>query len=792
MVRRCAPCLHFSPFTQELKLVEHRPAFTWKFQRLGGLDQVTLRSAEELRRLSDLDPKLWAALSCPASGLEFDTRTLSLLDTDQDGRIRIPEVLAAVDWLCGSLQDPAAIVEPAAAMPLSLIRDDNDNGRRLKASAHAILESLGKPGADSLSQEDVTKAAASAARNIFNGDGVVPALPDIEPEVRDFILDALEVVGGVMDASGQPGINRDIAAAFIKTLEDREAWKNAVDGAANPLGGDVAEAWDLLQRLKVKIDDYFLRCDLASFAPGALDSLNTPAGTGEKVMATAEHGLLEADVLADLPLSRIEADRSLQLASGLNPAWRDLLTRFFRLITPLLSQPDSLTREDWTAVRQSFAPYADAVAQKPGLASVETAIPPVSPVDKLSDARVREILSSQVITRFNELADRDASAPAASSDIAAVERLVLYYLHLHRLLMNFVSFYDFYALKRKAMFQAGTLYLDGRGCRLCLPVSDVAKHSAIAAFSHLCLVYCECRRTGSKGGDTGGQSTNIVAAMTAGDADLLMDGRNGVYVDSLGNDWDAAIVKIISNPISLRQSLLEPYKRFGRMVTEQIAKFAAAKQDSLSESAAKKINDAQAAATGSAPAASQPFDIGKSVGIFAAIGLALGAIGTAMASIANALFALSWWQFPLVLLGFFLLISGPSFVLAWLKLRKRTLGPLLDASGWAVNSNVPINFTLGKALTATAVLPPNATRNYTDPLHKPSRWPLLILLLVLLLGAGAGWLWFNADKYGLHLPKWPEITAPAASTAPAAPAAPAGVQTPAKGVTPVETEQPKK
>ena len=60
------------------------------------------------------------------------------------------------------------------------------------------------------------------------------------------------------------------------------------------------------------------------------------------------------------------------------------------------------------------------------------------------------------------------------------------------------------------------------------------------------------------------------------------------------------------------------------------------------------------------------------MGIFAAIGLALGAIGTALASIAAALFSLAWWQFPLLFVGIFLCISGPSMFLAWLKLRRRT------------------------------------------------------------------------------------------------------------------------
>lgn len=740
-------------------------SFTWKFQRLGGLDQVTLRSAEELCRLRELDPKLWTALSCPASGLEFDQRALALLDSDHDGRIRIPEVLDAVEWLCSCLKNPSDIVSPGSAMPLAAIDGATGRGGRLLASARAMLDNLDKHGFEIITRDDVARATANAASSLYNGDGVVPAVDGIDPGVRRFIADALSVMGGVMDASGNPGINRAIAAAFMESLRNWHAWKESVTGTARPLGADSSEAWDLLRELRMKIDDYFVRCELASFAPRISAALTDPGPTDEPPAVSCEaerHGLLDLSALADLPIARVEADRPLGRTSGLNPAWRDKVDRLLALLEPLLASPGLLTREDWRTVEARFAPYADAVAKKPGIVAVDVDIPPDSDIDRLGEGRVAELLAGDLDQRFNEAADKDAAVPAAASDIAEVERLVLYYLHLHRLLMNFVSFLDFYSLERKAMFQAGALYLDGRCCRLCLPVEDVEKHARLASFSHLCLIYCQCRRVAKKGIAEEPQTMTVVAAMTAGNADTLMEGRNGVYVDSAGDDWDAAVVKIVPNPISLFQSLWEPYRRFGRMVSEQIGKFASSRQEGLMNSAAQKIQDAEKSAAAPAGPA-QPFDIGRSVGIFAAIGLALGAIGTAIASLASALFALAWWQFPLILAGIFLLVSGPSFVLAWLKLRKRTLGPLLDASGWAVNSLAPINFALGNALTTTARLPGNAVRNHADPLRGKRRRPLAVLLIALLLGAGGAWLWINKKNPGFA-PLWfnrGEQTAPA-------------------------------
>lgn len=720
-------------------------AFCWKFVRIGGLDQVTLQTADELLHLDELDPKLWAALSCPSAGLEFDARTLELLDTDHDGRIRIPEVRDAVRWTCARLADPASLVNAPDDMPVNAIRADTPEGQALLVAARHVLETLGKPDADSLNQQEVMDAAAHAAQHLFNGDGIFPPDEKLPDDVRTFIGQALLFVGGRKDAGGQPGIDGEIAAAFLQLIRDWQSWQNGMSELSLPVGEDSAKAWRLMRELKPKIDDYFLRCQLASFAPGTEAGLN--AATDEKLPVEDEHGILQSHALADLPLGRIEADRPLQPVSGINPAWADQVAELFRLLTPILPQPDRMSRADWIAAQNAFNSYAEAVNGKPApQTATPVEIPPqAQPEDLeklLGPKAMSEVLTSDVSARFTELVQKDLTVPAGSGGVADVEKLVIFHRHLHRLLMNFVSFHDFYNLSGQAAFQNGVLFMDGRSCRLCLPVTDVAKHSAMAAFSNLCLAYCECRRIRKNAADIAPEgSTTIVAAITQGDADLLIPGRNGVFVDNLGNDWDATLVKLVPAPISLRQALWAPYKRVARLITEQLAKYASSKTSTL-DATAKKLNDVTKDVTsGKAPS----FDIGKSAGIFAAVGLAMGAIGTALASIVQGLLSLSWWQLPLLILALFLVFSGPSLLMAWLKLRKRTLGPLLEASGWAVNSFAPINLRIGAALTQKAKLPPNARRNMKDPYRdrNPAKWPALILLLALLAGAVAGGLIYS-------------------------------------------------
>ncbi|RKS86924.1 hypothetical protein DES39_0130 [Orbus hercynius] len=705
--------------------------YPWQFQRIGGIDQVILRNAQDIMHLDELDPKLWVALSCPASGLELDAKTLSLLDSNNDDRIRIPDIVDAVKWLKTRLIKLDSLIECASELPLAAIDSTTENGSRLLATAKAILANIGKNDQNFVSVDDLNASTLVNSSNLFNGDGIVPPTNKIANDLQDFIKDALSVMGGVKDASGLDGIDNKIASAFKQSLEEWVKWHKNVSSATTPLANDTEEAWQLVLQLKDKINDYFLRTELASYAPQAEKSLNVD----EKYIVPMDNGLLADSALAELPLSKVEANADLNLTSGLNPIWRDKVLRLMSLVKPFLSSQNALSQTDWIHIQKMLTPYSTVVASKPALTKVDTTIAPKITIDKLGEAKIDQLLNSDLFERFAELADKDSKTPAAASDIADVEKLVVFHRHLYRLLMNFVSFHDFFDLDtRTAAFQTGRLFIDGRCCTLCIPVADIAKHTTLANYSELFLMYCECtRKTPPINGTQ--QKQTIVAAMTAGDADFLLDGRNGVFVDNKGNDWDAKVVKIISKPISISQAIWDPYKRIGRFITEQINKWATSKDSAIINSATQTTQTADPV----------KFDIGKSMGIFAAIGLALGALGTAIASIASSLFQLYWWQLPFVFLGIFLIISGPSVILAWIKLRQRTLGPLLEASGWAINGKIKINLFLGTQLTSKAELPKNASRSLIDPMKKNRYKYYLAFFIALMIGiaAASGWLWYD-------------------------------------------------
>ena len=314
-------------------------------------------------------------------------------------------------------------------------------------------------------------------------------------------------------------------------------------------------------------------------------------------------------------------------------------------------------------------------------------------------------------TAMNEAIEAQLATHAAA--IEPVERLVRYCRDYYKLVHNYVVFKDFYKRddSEQAVFQAGKLYIDQRCCELCVKVSDMGKQAAMAGTSGLYLIYCTCT---SK---VKGEKMDIVAALTDGDVDSLYEGKNALFYDRNGLDWDATVTKIIDNPISIRQAFWSPYRKFGKWVSDKITKSASEKESKqFDEMTAKADNSTTELATNMAKANKQmnaaetggkkttPFDIAKFAGIFAAIGMAIGFIGTALTNLAKGVTA-NWYNLPLMILAVIVLISGPSMFLAWLKLRRRNLGPVLNANGWAINSKIKINSAFGATLTSMAKYP---------------------------------------------------------------------------------------
>ena len=685
-------------------------SYNWTFANIGGVTRVTINTGEDIAHLGELDQKLWTVLSCPVKGLEFDEETLRLMDTDNDGKIRVNEVVAASQWLCSTLKNKDLILRGEDHIALSQIDGESENGAAVLAAAQRILERKAESGERKAEDVVITMDDVAAAKAAF--DEKVKAKDDATAAVVD----------------NRPyGDNTDDAIAAVNALKD-------------------------------KVADYFMRCKLIAFDEECSSAVDVSV---EKIQAISELNLSTcSDKIADYPLARPVKECRLTLGAGINPAWQ---ATFDKAKTLALSvdypEADAIDEAQWGAVCAKLDAYVAGLAD-----------------DK----------SAKVESFDKETAEEDA-------DIKLVSKFLHLLRDFYKLLKNYVTFSDFYTrdITKLAVFQCGQLYIDQRRLDLCIKVSDMGKQAESATFSGLYLLYCHCV---SK---TKAAEMDIVAALTDGDVEDLRVGKNAVFYDRSGQDWDATVTKIVDNPISVRQAFWAPYKKLWKFITDKINKNAAekeakqmdnlpAKADTATDKLATKPADGAAADAAAAPAEKKaPFDIAKFAGIFAAIGLALGAIAAAFAGL-GAFVTKHWYNIFILLGAIIVIVSGPSMFIAWTKLRRRNLGPVLNANGWAINAQVRVNTAFGATLTSLAKYPlVKLPDPYAD--KKMAWWKKCLIWLVVLGGIFCALYFTNTLKYvGLPFKKEvpAEVEAPAAEQ-PAAEAAEAAlaeapVETPAE------------
>ena len=385
----------------------------------------------------------------------------------------------------------------------------------------------------------------------------------------------------------------------------------------------------------------------------------------------------------DMPLVTEEPDKVLPLRDHLNPKHVEAIMDFAeKCVKPVLGERDGISRLEWKKVKEAFAPYRAWVAAKPV-----------------------------------------ASAPEKAG-LEEEERLARYKLYLGEFLENYVTMDRLYDGKEWAMFQTGILRIDGKEMNLCFHVDSEAAHSALSGRSECCVIYLKLSRPED------GATRSVCAVVTAGTVGGLYVGRNGVFYDRDGKNWEATITKVVESQVSLAEAFWAPWKKLGAAIGGAVKKFlgdkeaaADAKLSAGAQSVTSGKKDAGASGAGGAAIASS----------VAAIGIGIGMVGAAAASMMAAVKGMGPWQAVLAVVAIILVVSLPSVILTWFKLRRRDLGAILNAGGWAINRQMRFSMKRARAFTKCA---------------RTSEWWLYAILLAILLGLAGYTIWSCCGRCG--------------------------------------------
>lgn len=685
------------------------------FRQYGKTFQLRIESADDLAAALELDESLWVATSAPTDVFRCDPVFIAMLDPDKSGRIHTDEMKAAIRWLLAALSDRSQLQKRTNHVPLAAIDQSTPEGTEVHKSAVYVLKTLGNADGDTVSLKQVRRFLSNLKEQPLNGDGVlVPSASD-DPQTAALIQDVMATVGGASDASGVEGITGDRLAQFREEVAACVAWRargaaagEAGDIAVRPFGDRTEGMYALISRHADRIDHFFALCRAVRFDTRMAARVGGPESALDSLDLSQPDDVTSG--LQRLPLATPNQDERLPLGEdALNPLYAEWVIQLKAdVLAPVLGEVgDSLHTDQWQQVKQALQPYADYVTNQKGAL-----------VRGLSDEKLQQYQSGEAYDHVEKLIAADKAVADMVKGIREVERLVLYHQHLLRLANNFISFSELYHPPIRAMFEEGSALLDGRWFDLALRVSDVGKHSAIAKASNIFTLYLEVTHKASDSHFT------VAVPATAGCKGNLGVGKRGIFFDWLGREYDAVVVKVIDNPISLREALVAPFTRLWAFIMGKIE----AMSGNLEKQLQKSTGTLMQAPAQAAPQAAPTGMAGGPAGMLVGLSLSAAAIGSAFAFITKTFAGLSGGQLIAGVLGAAALVAVPVSLIAILKLRRQDLSALLEGCGWAINARMRFDNVQRRSFTRREPYPMDATGT---PQHTWVKQALIAVLVVI-------------------------------------------------------------
>jgi len=713
-----------------------------RFSNFGGIHQFVVTGAADLEQIDDLDPARWAATSAPLSDLHCDEGFLAYVDAESTGRVRVAQIIRARDWLFERLADREVVKGRAESIKLDAIKDE-----KLRAAAVRVNREQKAEDSAKVSLTDVRAFKGGYAKFLANGDGVMPPEVVPEAEVAAFIKDIIAVVGSSKDRGGGDGIDAGHLEKFKTQGRAYLDWKAKAKAAA-VWSDDTASASALCAKLDAKIEEYFLHCDLLR-QEGPAEATIKLKEDEVRALRAKDAAAIETYLKAS-PLAAPNAKGTLDLTGPINSLYAaDVADLRAKVLTRALGgEVKELTRDAWRKAKATFDAWRAYEAAKPA-----------EPFDPIAD-KLAGYLDGPLPGRVTHYVELDKAAAPELAEVDNLEKLLLYVRWLVELTNNFVNFSSIYRPSETALVEMGSLVIDGRRLDFCVKVTDRAAHKAIATESLIFLVYAKImEKEGS------GATFEVVAPVTGGEKGRLRTGKRGVFYDREEKEWDAQIVEIVENPISVKEAMYAPFRRAAAFLNEKFESWVSSATESQQQALAAKTEEAATTAQQTAeravaearqpppavPAAGAPAprnpEQKEGININSLVvggGMALAGLGAVLAGLVNMLTSVSGWLAILGVVGAVLALSAFT---AWLKLRRRDMSVLLEANGWAVNVHTKVTARIAKVFSYTPDLPKGATMDVTDALPEAGEegggGGGVLFLLFLVAGASlAAWAHF--------------------------------------------------
>ncbi|MBR2428149.1 MAG: hypothetical protein IKB16_15555 [Lentisphaeria bacterium] len=661
-----------------------------RFQRLGGSCQLVLENAEDFRNAAQLDAAHWIMTSVRTDSLLANKDFLAFLDADSNGRIRVDEVKAALNWMLSVLSDLSGVCKRSDVLYLNSLNENHPDGMNIARTVRIALANLGMPDAECITLAQIKDQTRIISNALQNGDGIIPPGSVAKPVTADCIRGIMAAVGSQTDCSGVAGVGDKEVDEFEGKLKARLAWLN--DGEArkemlNPFGDKTQTVLAAFLCVQEKLDEFFRSCEALSLSGTTTEARLAVKNTLDPMDAVSVKEFLEKS-----PVAPVNPEGILVLRKMHHPIWSDAIRKLLALLPD--APEEEMTAEYYGKLKAALAPCDAWNKAKP-----ETGL------DAWSREQLQKIVDDGILTDIRNLISRDKAVKDNLDKTSMVHKLISFQENMFDFLNNFVTLDRLFDNSKPSMHQAGKLVMDGRFFTLCSIVHNVAEHKKIAANSNICVIYLDA----TSGLGAAAKTMKLAVGVTSGHMRHFFLGKSGVFYTADGAMWDARIVDMIQQPVSIGEALKMPFYKFADFIQKQADKFFTARSKQFEDTVAKDIqSQAKLPTAPAAPAAKPapqqtPAFSGSMVLMGGGVGIA--AIGSAFAFMAKSIQGISVGAVLAIFFGILLIFGGPIVVVSLTKLFRRNLAIFLEANGNALNAQLRLSLRMGRFFTFTPPLP---------------------------------------------------------------------------------------
>ena len=695
------------------------------FRQFGRSMHLEIMGAQGLKRALELDEAHWVAINVPIAAFHADPTLLQLMDIDGDDRIKVGEFKQAIRWLFARLTDTSGIDQASTVLQPDGLRAGDPEADSIRTALGKIAAQKGQPVDTPIPLETIREVKQRIEQQPVSEAGVVLPTATDDPELAEFISDAIATTGGTEHPSGALGINEAQVDVFVDVARRYMDWRQegrCPAGATTeimPLGeAKTGSAYQHYAALRDKIDEFFAMCEALVLDPGLKASFWPRDATLQVEGLDAVDGIQA--MLAESPVNEPTPDRCLNLNEPRNPHYAESLARVSaEVVQPLTgSASTGLTESEWNEVKRRFSRYEAWLAARPS----ET-------MERLQD-KLETIIGGSHADAVRQLVRRSAESAFALENLRNAEKLSLFQGHLVELANNFVSFPYLYDPAKDALFEEGCLIMDGRRFSLAVTVPDRNEHLKAANAGSMFVLYVEISN------QLKNKTAEVAVPVTSGTQGNLDVGKRGVFKHVDGTEWRARVVHVVDHPISLREAMWSPFKRLGESVTGKIESITASAEKELQKAGADAVGQVQAApqtASAAPPASATGGGMGVG-GVLAGGGIAVAALGSSLTFIVKTIANLNPLQLVGGIAATILAVLIPTAIVAALRLQRRDLSCILEGSGWGINARMRLTRKQRRYFTQRPDYPEGSQ------FRREPRWGLIwSLVLVGVLIAGSLW-----------------------------------------------------